>query len=142
MNEQNNTLTDDQRKAFANLIREAQQRYERDFDQRAKSLKDSFAPRFEAGTKVRHIMDDIRTLRAKIGEAAEQLRRFGFRVMDDGFVSIDYDVSGQPYREYEKEKESLQNEHAENMEAFRQSVFDVWSAKTPDEAREIVRRLM
>lgn len=86
MNDQT-PITDDQRKAFANLIKEAQQRYERELDGRFKSLKDSYIPRFEAGSKAKQVIEQIRSLREKLGEASDQLRRLGFRVVDDGFVS-------------------------------------------------------
>lgn len=140
MNDQT-PITDDQRKAFANLIREAQQRYEREFDNRVKSLKDSYIPRFEAGSKARHVIEQIRSLREKLGEASEQLRRLGFRVVDDGFVSVDYDSSSQPYREFEDQKSSLMAERDQALDSFRSSVFNVWSARTADEARDIVRSL-
>jgi hypothetical protein len=140
MNDQN-PITDDQRKAFANLIKDAQQRYEREFEGRFKSLKDSFIPRFEAGSKAKQVIEHIRSLREKLGEASDQLRRLGFRVVDDGFVSVDYDSSSQPYREFEAEKDSLAAERDSILESFRRSVFNVWSARTADEAREIVRSL-
>jgi hypothetical protein len=140
MNDQT-PITDDQRKAFANLIKEAQQRYERELDGRFKSLKDSYIPRFEAGSKAKQVIEQIRSLREKLGEASDQLRRLGFRVVDDGFVSVDYDSSSQPYREFEHEKESLQAERDEILNSFRRSVFNVWSARTADEARDIVRSL-
>ena len=140
MNDQT-PITDDQRKAFANLIREAQQRYEKEFDNRFKSLKDSYIPRFEAGSKAKQVIEQIRSLREKLSEASDQLRRLGFRVVDDGFVSVDYDSSGQPYREFEDEKNELAAERESALDSFRRSVFNVWSARTADEAREIVRSL-
>lgn len=140
MNDQT-PITDDQRKAFANLIKEAQQRYEREFDSRFKSLKDSYIPRFEAGSKAKQVIEQIRSLREKLSEQSDQLRRLGFRVVDDGFVSVDYDSSSQPYREYEQERNTLALEREEMLNSFRSSVFNVWSARTADEARDIVRSL-
>ena len=140
MNDQT-PITDDQRKAFANLIKEAQQRYEQEYDGRFKSLKDSYIPRFEAGSKAKQVIEQIRSLREKLSEQSDQLRRLGFRVVDDGFVSVDYDSSSQPYREFEAEKDNLVAERESTREAFRRSVFNVWSAKTADEARDIVRSL-
>jgi len=138
----NEVLTDEQRKAFANLIKDAQQRYERDFDDRLKSLKDTFGSRFEATSKTRQVMEQIRGLRAKLSEAADQLRRYGFRVVDDGFVSVDYDVSSGAHHDYEKTKKELIAEHDSMADLYHQSVFNVWSAKTADEARNIVSRLV
>jgi len=140
MNDQT-PITDDQRKAFANLIKEAQQRYERELDGRFKSLKDSYIPRFEAGSKAKQVIEQIRSLREKLSEASDQLRRLGFRVVDDGFVSVDYDSSSQPYREFEDEKTALMAERDQALDSFRRSVFNVWSARTADEARDIVRSL-
>jgi hypothetical protein len=135
-------ISEEQRKGFANLIREAQQRVEKSFDSRMRELKDELAPRLEAGTKVRHVIEQIRGLRGKLGEAAEQLRRYGYRVLDDGFVSVDYDATNEPYGQFEAQKRSLLSQRDEMIESCRQSLFDVLSARTPDEAREIVRKLM
>jgi hypothetical protein len=139
---ENQTISEEQRKGFANLVREAQQRMEKSFDIQLKELKDALVPRLEAGSKVRHVIEDIKGLRAKLGEAADKLRQFGYRVLDDGFVSIDYDAASEPYREFEEQKRSLFQQRNAMFDLCRQSLFDIWSAKTPDEAREIVRKLM
>jgi hypothetical protein len=136
------TITDEQRKAFADLIREAQKRDESEFNEYLKSMKDTFTPRFETGSKIRQVIEQIRSFRGKLSEAAEQLRHMGFRVVDDGFVSVDYDVSNQPFRDFEKAKKAAYEDHEAATEQYRKATFDIWSAKTPDEAREIVRRLM
>jgi len=135
-------LTDEQRKAFANLIREQQKRDESSFGDFLKSLKDAFTPKFDRGTKVRTAMDQLRYLRGKLTEVADTLRQNGFRVVDDGIVSVDYDVSNAPFNDFEKTRLKAQEEHAANEEAYRKGILEIWSARTQDEARAIVQRLL
>jgi len=137
-----NQLTDEQRKAFAELIKETEKRYETRFSDSLRSLKDELAPKIEAKSRVRQLMEDIRNLRSKLAEAADGLRRMGFRVVDDGMISIDYDVDRDARRQLDELKRSAHEEHEETLAKFRKAIFDVWSAKTADEATEIVRRLM
>ena len=44
-------------------------------------MKDTFTPRFETGSKIRQVIEQIRSFRGKLSEAAEQLRHMGFRVV-------------------------------------------------------------
>lgn len=135
-------ITDEQRKAFADLIKESEKRHEQMFGDYLKSLKDEVAPKLEAKSRVRQFMDDLRNFRAKTAEAADGLRRLGFRVVDDGLISVDIDVDRDARRQLEEARRSAYAEHEEQSAKFRKAIFDVWSAKTADEAREIVRRLM
>lgn len=135
-------LSDDQRKAFADLIKESQKRYESKFEDYLRSLKNDLTPKLEARSRVRELMESIRTLRGKLSEAADNLRRLGFRVVDNGMISIDYDLGGDVRRELEDAKHSAHEEHEASIAKFRKAIFDVWSAKSTDEAREIVQRLM
>src|SRR5713226_9558055 len=136
------TITDEQRKAFADLIKESEKRYETKFNDYFRSLKDQLAPKVEAKSRIRQLMEDVRNLRTKLAEAADGLRRMGFRVVDDGFISVDYEVSRDVSREYEEAKRSAYEDHEESLAKFRKAIFDVWSSQSPDEAREIVRRAM
>ena len=140
MNE--NLLTDEQRKAFADLIKESEKRYEVNFNESLRSLKEELAPKVEAKSKVRQFMEDMRILRGKLAETADGLRRMGFRVVDDGMISIDYDLDRDARRQLDELKHSAHEEHESTLGKFRKAIFDVWSAKTADEASEIVRRLM
>jgi len=135
-------ITDEQRKAFSELIKEAQRNYESKFDSHLRSLKEEIVPKLEAKSKVKQLMDDIRNWRGKAADAADGLRRLGFRVVDDGMISIDYDIDTHARRQLEERLRDAYKDHEETMASFRKSVFDVWSAKTPDEAREIVREVM
>jgi hypothetical protein len=87
-------------------------------------------------------MEEIRTLRSKLTENADHLRRMGFRVVDDGLISIDYDVDRDARRELDEAKRAAYEEHEGSLAKFRKAIFDIWSVSTADEAREIVRRLM
>jgi Spy/CpxP family protein refolding chaperone len=134
-------ITDEQRKAFADLIKESEKRQEQMFGDYLKSLKDEVAPKLEAKSRTRQFMDDIRNFRAKLSEAAaEGLRRLGFRLVDDGLISIDIDVDRDSRRQFDEARRSAYAEHEEQSAKYRKAIFDVWSAKTADEAREIVRR--
>lgn len=135
-------ITDEQRKAFADLIKESEKRQEQMFGDYLKSLKDEVAPKLEAKSRVRQFMDDLRNFRAKASEAADGLRHLGFRVVDDGLISVDIDVDRDARRQLEEARRSAYAEHEEQSAKFRKAIFDVWSARTADEAREIVRRLM
>lgn len=135
-------ISDDQRKAFTDLIRDSQKRYEADFESSLKSLKNDLAPRFEARSKVKELMEKVRNLKAQISGATTDLRRLGFNVLDDGLIAIDFDTGHDARQEYEEVKRSLYDDRDSKMGHFRKAIFDVWSAKSVDEAREIVRRLM
>ena len=138
----NNTLTDEQRRAFADLIKEVQKKYEQDFNNHLLGLKAEVAPRLESRSKISQLMDDIRNFRSKLSEAADSLRRFGFRVIDDGMISVDYDVERDAQRLYEQKARQAREDHEQASTGFRKAIFDVWSAETAEEAREIVRRLV
>ncbi len=137
-----NQLTDEQRKAFSELIKEAEKKYEQQFDVHLRTLKNDIAPRLEAKSRVKQLMDDIRNWRSKLAEAADSLRRLGFRVVDDGMISIDYDLDHDAKRRYEQSLRQAEEDHEQSLMGFRKAIFDVWSARSPDEARDIVRRLI
>lgn len=137
-----NQLTDEQRKAFSDLIKEAEQKHQQQFELNLRMLKDEIAPRLEAKSRVKQIMDDIRNWRSKLAEAANTLRRMGFRVVDDGMISIDYDFDSDARRNYDQSIREAQEENQRSTARFRKAIFDVWSARSVDEAQEIVRRLI
>jgi len=136
------TITDEQRKAFAELIKQNQQRFEDRFAGYLKSLKEEWSPRLEERSRVRRVMDDIRNLRSKISESAEALRRMGFKVVDDGLISIDYDVTGEARREFGEAVKSVEVERDQQEARYRKALFDVWSAPSVEQAREVVGRFV
>ena len=140
MNEQ--PITDEQRKAFAELIKQSQSRFEDRWNAYLKSLKDEWAPKLDERSKVRRFMEEIRNLRSKISEAAENLRRMGFRVLDDGLISVDYDVTRDARRELEESIKATEVERDQQEARYRKALFDVWSSQSVDQAREIVSRVV
>jgi Spy/CpxP family protein refolding chaperone len=87
-------------------------------------------------------MEEIRSLRSKISEAAENLRRMGFRVLDDGLISVDYDVTRDARRELEESIKATEVERDQQEAKYRKALFDVWSSQSVDQAREIVSRIV
>jgi len=140
MNE--NILTDEQRKAFADLIKESERRYESNFNESLRSLKEELAPKVEAKSKVRQFMEDMRVLRGKLAETADGLRRMGFRVVDDGMISIDYDVDRDARRQLDELNTNAHEEHESHSESFARRSSMCGQQKHRNEASEIVRRLM
>jgi len=134
-------LTDDQRKAFASLIQDAQRRFEADFDGYLGSLKNDLTPKIEARAKVRGLMDSVRSLKGKLSEAAMGLRKMGFHV-DEGMISIDYDSMDDVRRELEQVKQSALEEREKSITKFRKAIFDVWSAQEADQAKKIVESIL
>jgi hypothetical protein len=138
MNDQ--PITDEQRKAFAELIRQQQKRYGDRYGEYLKSLRQEWGPRIDGMSKARRVMDDIRNLRSKISDAAENLRRMGFRVVDDGLISVDLENAGGDRRDMEEAIKAAEIEREQQDATFRRAFFDLWSTKSVDEAREIVGR--
>lgn len=142
MNDNNNYFTDEQRRAFAELIKEAQKRFEENFERRIRALNAELAPRIEERSKLRQFVEDIRGLRAKLAQAADSLRKMGFRVIDDGMISVDYEVDRYSHREYQSRLDDAYRDRDEALAGFRQAVFDVWSASDADQVREVVSQLV
>ena len=137
----NEHISDEQRKAFVDLVREAERRFEKDFDGYFDSMKRDLAPRAEARSRVRNLFEAVRSMRAKMSEALGQLRSLGYHV-DDGMIAIDYE----PHDTGKAELESIQQEAIEQRNVkrmkFRKAMFDVLSAQTVDEARQLVERVI
>ena len=137
-----NTITDEQRKAFSDLIKQQQTRFADRYNGYVKSLKSEWSPRLEERSKVHKVMEEIRNLRSKLSEHADNLRRLGFRVVDDGFISVDYANTGDNHREFNEALKAAEIEREQQDSRFRKAFFDVWSAESVDEAREIVGRML
>ena len=138
MNDQ--PISDEQRKAFAELIKQQQKRYGDRFGEYLKSLKQEWGPKLDDRSRARRVMEDIRNLRSKISEAAEHLRHMGFRVVDDGLIPVDLERPGADRRDMEGAIKAAEIEREQNEAVFRKAFFDLWSTKSVDEAREIVGR--
>jgi hypothetical protein len=136
-----NSITDEQRKAFAELIKQQQTRFEDRYNGHLKSLREEWAPKLDDRSKVRRFTEEIRNLRSKLSEAADNLRRMGFRVVDDGFISVDHDVTNNARRELEDTVRAAEVERDQEEAKFRKAFFNVWSAQSVDEAKEIVGRI-
>jgi len=134
-------ITDDQRRAFADLIRDAERRFESTFSEEFKQLKDDLTPRLEARTRAKQMMETVRSLRGELAESLNGLRRMGYQV-DDGVIAIDYDTQGSERRELEDIKRSALDERDKRIAQFRKAIFDVWSAQDADQAKRIVSEVL
>jgi hypothetical protein len=134
-------ITDEQRKAFADLIREAERRFEKDFDGYFDSIKRDLAPRAEARSRTRNLFEAVRSMRTKLSDALGQLQKMGYRV-DDGMIAIDYEPQDNGKAELESiQQEAIEQRNVKRMK-FRKALFDVLSAQTVDEARELVEKII
>lgn len=134
-------LTDDQKRAYAEMVRDAEKRFESDFDGYLNSLKHDLTPKIEARARVRGLMDTVRTLKSKLSEAAMGLRKLGFHV-DEGMIAVDYDTQGDARREMEEVQRAALQEREKSIVKFRKAIFDVWSAENADDAKKIVEAVL
>ena len=137
----NNMITDDQRKAFADLIKDAERRFESTFSEEFKQLKEDLTPRLEARTRAKQMMENVRNLRGKLAESLNGLRRMGYQV-DDGVIAIDYDTQGSDRERLEDIKRSALDDRDKRIAQFRKAIFDVWSVQDVDQAKNIVSRVL
>lgn len=139
----NTQLTDEQRRGFAELIKETQKKYEQDFDKHLLTIKGEMSPRIELRSRAAQLMTDLRSFRTKLTDVADQLRRHGFRVVDDGgIISVDYDMERDAQRLHDVKVKEAREDHERNTAGFRKAIFDVYATESLEEAREIVRRLV
>lgn len=134
-------ISDDQRKAFADLIKEAQRRYEAGFEEYLSALKGELTPKLEAKSRTHALMESVRNLRGKLSEALNGLRKMGFRV-DEGMISIDYDNRDTVRRELDEVKRSAFEDRDKTLGSFRKAIFNVWSAPSADAAKKIVESIL
>jgi len=136
-------VTDEQRRGFADLIKEAHKKYEQDFEKHLLAIKDETSPRIEARSRATQLMNDIRSFRGKLTDALDQLRRVGFRVLDDGgIISVDYDIERDARRLHDEKVKEAREDHERATAGFRKAIFDVYAAESFEEARDIARRLV
>jgi hypothetical protein len=136
-----NQISEEQRRAFLELIKDAKKRFENDFDGYLGSLKSELTPKLEARARVRTMMETVRNLRGKLSEALTGLRKMGFHV-DDGMIAIDYDARDDVRRELDEVKRSATEEREKSITKFHSATLAVLSATTVDEARKIVEGLV
>jgi hypothetical protein len=134
-------ITEEQRKAFADLIKEAEKRFENEFDGYLNSLKHELTPKLEARSKARALFDMVRNLRGKLSEATNALRKMGFHV-EDGIISIDYDTGDDVRGQIDEVKRGAQEERQKVKAKFRSALFSVLSAQSVDEARKVVEAVL
>lgn len=134
-------ITDDQRKAFADLIKDAERRFESGFNDYFKELKEDLTPKLEARSRAKLLMENVRAFKGKLSEAMNGLRRMGYHV-DDGMIAIDYDTQGDMRREMEEIKRSALEEREKRVTKFRKAIFDVWSTHDVDEAKRIASEVL
>jgi hypothetical protein len=134
-------ITDDQRKAFADLVKDAERRFESGFDDYFKELKEDLTPKLQARSRAKAMMESVRSLRGKLAESLNGLRRLGYHV-DDGMIAIDYDTQEDMRRELDDIKRSALEERDKRVAKFRKAVFDVWSAQDVDQAKRIVSEVL
>ena len=139
----NTQLTDEQRRGFAELVKEAQKKYEQDFDKVLHSIKDEMAPRLESRSRTAQLMNDLRNFRTKLTDVADQLRRYGYRVLDDGgIISVDFDIERDARRLHDEKVKEAREDRERATAGFRKAIFDVYSAESLEDARSIVSRLV
>jgi hypothetical protein len=140
----NNTktmITDDQRKAFADLVKDAERRFESGFNDYFEELKRDLTPKLEARSRAKVMMESVRSLKGKLAESLNGLRRLGYHV-DDGMIAIDYDTQGDVRRELDEVKRSALEERNKSIARFRKAIFDVWSAQDVEHAKRIVSEVL
>ena len=136
-----NMITDDQRKAFADLVKDAERRFESGFDDYFKELKEDLTPKLQARSRAKAMMESVRSLRGKLAESLNGLRRMGYHV-DDGMIAIDYDTQEDMRRELDDVKRSALEERDKRVARFRKAIFDVWSAQDVEQAKRIVSEVL
>ncbi len=134
-------MTDDQRRAFADLIKDAERRFESGFNDYFKELKEDLTPKLEAKSRAKVMMENVRSLKGKLAESLNGLRRLGYNV-DDGMIAIDYDTHEDVRRELEEVKRSAIEERNKSIAKFRKAIFDVWSAQDVEQAKRIAAEVM
>jgi hypothetical protein len=134
-------ITDDQRKAFADLVKDAERRFESGFDDYFKELKEDLTPKLQARSRAKAMMESVRSLRGKLAESLNGLRRMGYHV-DDGMIAIDYDTQEDMRRELDDVKRSALEERDKRVARFRKAIFDVWSAQDVEQAKRIVSEVL
>jgi L-lactate utilization protein LutB len=87
------------------------------------------------------MMENVRSLKGKLAESLNGLRRLGYHV-DDGMIAIDYDTHEDVRRELEEVKRSAIEERNKSIAKFRKAIFDVWSAQDVDQAKRIAAEVM
>lgn len=136
-----NSITEDQRKAFVELLKDAERRFEKDFDGYFDSIKRDLAPKVEARSRVRNLFENVRNLRSKLSDALRQLQVLGYRV-EDGMIAIDYEPQNEWKDELEQVKSEALTQRNDKRQMFRKALFDVLSAQTVDDARRTVEKLV
>jgi hypothetical protein len=134
-------ISDDQRKAFADLIKDAERRFESGFNEYFKELKDDLTPKLEAKSRAKVLMENVRSFKGKLAEALNGLRRLGYHV-DDGMIAIDYDTQEDVRGQMEEVKRSALEERNKSIAKFRKAIFDVWTAQDADQAKRIVSEVL
>jgi len=141
INTHNNMITDEQKKAFADLIKDAEKRFESNFSDEFKKLKSDLSPRLEQRSRAKRLMDDVRSLKGKLGETLAGLRRLGYNV-DDGMIAIDYDLEGHARQDYEDVLQSAVEDRDRRLAKFRRAIVDIWTTNDFDQARKIVSEVV
>ena len=108
-------ITEEQRRAFADLIRDAEKRFEKDFDGYLDSMTRDLTPKIESCSRARSLLDTVRNLTAKLGDASTQLRKMGFHV-EDNMIAIDFDDRTDMRKEIENVKQAANDERIASPE--------------------------
>jgi len=137
----NEHISEEQRRAFLDMVQDAERGFEKDFDGYFDSIKRDFAPKVEARSRVRTLIETVRSLRSKLSDALRQLQTQGFRV-EDGMIAIDYEPQNDWKDELEQVKSEALTQRNVKRLAFRKARFDVLTAQTVDDARRIVESVV
>lgn len=134
-------ITEDQRKAFIELLKDSERRFEKDFDGYFDSIKRDIAPKVEARSRVRQLFEKVRSLRSNLTDTLRQLQTLGYRV-EDGMIAIDYEPQNEWKDELEQVKSEALSQRNEKRLMFRKALFDVLSAQTVEDARRTVEKIV
>lgn len=122
-------------------FKDTEKRFERDFDGYLDSMTRDLTPKIESRSRARSLLDTVRNLTAKLGDASMQLRKMGFHV-EDNMIAIDYDDRTDVRKELEQVKQTAIEERHKAHARFRSALFGILSAQTAEEAKKIAEEVV
>lgn len=136
------TITQEQRDAFARLLREEKQRREKLFErQLAEKVDEEFLPRLVQRQGIAGLVGKISKLSSDLAESARALQSVDVIGRPEGFWSRL--VKPEDVNEVlERMKRPYQEEQEQSIREYDLAALRIMSADTVEEAREIVESLM
>ena len=137
-----NTITQEQREAFARLLGEAKQRRQKLFDhQLEEKVDEEFLPRLVQRQGIAGLVGKIGKLSSELTESARALQSVDVVGRPENFWSRI--VKPEDVNEVlERMKKPYQAQHEQSMREYDLAALRIMSADTVEDAREIVESLM